>query len=75
MEQSNGGGNFGFRSGNWKLVPNGKGKGTAKAALYDLATDLGETTSVADKHPEVVKDLTELLNKTVAKGIAAPKRK
>ena len=56
-------------------MPNGKGKGTAKAALYDLATDLSETTNVADKHPEVVKDLTELLNKTVAKGIAAPKRK
>lgn len=75
VEQSNGGGNFGFRSGNWKLLPNGKGKGAAKAALYDLATDLSETTNVADKHPEVVKDLTELLNKTVAKGIAAPKRK
>ena len=29
-------------------------------ALYDLATDIGESRNVVDAHPEVVKRLTEL---------------
>ena len=30
-------------------------------ALYDLEKDLGETTNVADQHPEVVKRLEALI--------------
>ena len=56
------------RSGRWKLHLPSPAKQTnlrgdtrpAKAMLYDLATDIGETTNVADKHPQVVKRLLAL---------------
>ena len=60
------------RSGKWKLmfpqnynspVP-GKGgipgkprRKTIPLSLFDLRADIGETTNVADRHPEVVKRL------------------
>ena len=31
--------------------------------LYDLAADIGETSNVADKHPEVVERLTDLMRR------------
>jgi len=31
-----------------------------KAALYDLANDIGEAKNVADKHPDIVKQLNKL---------------
>ena len=34
-----------------------------KPQLYDLSADIGEKTDVADKHPDVVKRLTELLRR------------
>jgi len=62
------------RSGKWKLhlKPPARRrrpkKGQPKpkpqapgAQLYDLSADIGETTNVAGKHPEVVKRLTGLL--------------
>jgi arylsulfatase A-like enzyme len=67
-----------LRSDKWKLhLPHsypvfepgmdGKpGKSTQKKielALYDLDTDVGETTNVADKHPEVVERLQKLAAK------------
>jgi len=54
------------RSGDWKLHLavdptlegwDGVRKGTCELALYDLKTDIGEKTNVADKHPEVIKRL------------------
>jgi arylsulfatase A-like enzyme len=48
------------RAGRWKyhdVAPRG---GTA-GALYDLAGDPGETTDVAERHPEVVERLSALL--------------
>ncbi len=47
VEQSNGGAPFGFRHGTWKLVPGGPKAKEAGPALFDLATDLGETKNVA----------------------------
>ena len=41
------------RDGNWKLVNTG-----SQTALYDLNTDLGETTDVAASNPGIVADLT-----------------
>jgi arylsulfatase A len=56
------------RSGPWKLrlVPAGQGANAAQRAepfqpqLYNLEDDLGESTDVAAKHPDVVERLTAL---------------
>ncbi|SFO95042.1 arylsulfatase [Actinomadura madurae] len=47
-----------YREGEWKLVfaPEVSG-GTGEYALYDLATDPGETKDVAAEHPDVVERL------------------
>ena len=48
------------RKGNWKLFKMATHPG--KTELYDLSKDPGEKENVADKHPEVVRDLeTRLL--------------
>jgi len=53
------------RSGDWKLHRPGAqgGKGKASAELFNLREDIGETTNVADKHPEVVERLSALAAK------------
>jgi len=57
------------RQGRWKLAvapqTDAADKTTAEASktnprLYDLDKDIGETTNLADKHPDVVKKLTKL---------------
>ena len=49
------------RRGDWKLVrydlATEDGHGTSDARLYDLAHDVGETTDLAARHPEIVRDL------------------
>ncbi len=53
------GGKEAVRAGRWKAVwQNTRKKPDAPCELYDLQTDLGETTNVADAHPDVVKRLT-----------------
>ena len=53
VEQSNNGAPFGFRHGSWKLIPGGGPKAkTTEPALFDLATDLGETKNLAALHPD-----------------------
>jgi arylsulfatase A-like enzyme len=47
------------RKGNWKLVKIALLPG--KTELFDLATDPGETTNVAEQHPDVVHDLESRL--------------
>lgn len=63
-------GMFALRDGKWKLVfGNGsggrqqpRGKPFQKPyQLFDLETDLSETTNVADRHPEIVARMTEML--------------
>lgn len=50
-----------IRKGNWKLVKLAILPG--KTELFDVANDPGETTNVADQHPDVVQDLeARLLN-------------
>ena len=49
-----------LRHKNWKLVSPKDRKKAGKLELYDLATDVGETTDVADKHPELVEKLHQL---------------
>ena len=52
-------------------------------ALYDLKNDIGESTNVADQHPEIVKKLMEYANRAsedlgngprVGKGVREPGR-
>ncbi|MBI9065615.1 MAG: hypothetical protein JEZ14_26765, partial [Marinilabiliaceae bacterium] len=56
------GGLMSVRYQNWKLVLPGKhwtGEFTSPQ-LYDLTSDMGETTNVADQHPKVVKEIMKL---------------
>ena len=48
--------NRAVRHGNWKLIQAGD-----HVWLFDLATDAGESTNLADDHPEVVTDLLDAL--------------
>ncbi|MEN8116794.1 MAG: arylsulfatase [Bacteroidota bacterium] len=57
------GGRKALRKGDWKLVRyNVKKVGETTTELYNLANDIGEENNVADKHPEIVSELMELMN-------------
>ncbi|MFY9152649.1 MAG: arylsulfatase [Prolixibacteraceae bacterium] len=50
------------RKGNWKLIrQNVMLPEKITTELYDLNTDLGEETNIAEQHPEVVKEMLEIL--------------
>ncbi len=66
IEHANG---LAIRKGGWKLVP-GKAKGGDE--LYDLSSDLGETKNLAGQHPEIVKELSDLLAKVRDAGRSRP---
>ncbi len=74
IEQNNTGTAFGFREGNWKLLPGGGAKGKAKgknnAQLYNLAEDLSEQHDVAEKHPDRVAAMQAKLESIVARSPA-----
>jgi hypothetical protein len=40
--------------------------------LYNLADDIGETKNVAAEHPEIVKEMTSLLQQVREKGSSRP---
>lgn len=77
-------GKFAIRDKQWKLVmcagsggwalPDSKAEksGLPPIQLYDMASDPGETTNVRDKHPDVVKRMTKLLEKYAAGGRSTP---
>jgi len=81
-----GSGALGIRKGPWKLIPAGqtlppkpgkKAKATAKAKsgageLFNLADDLGETKNLAAARPEIVKELSALLQQLQDKGRSRP---
>ena len=50
-------GNRALRRGDWKIVATGK---DAPWELYDLSQDRSERHNLADKHPEVVRELADL---------------
>lgn len=82
IQQDNGGkGNFGFRSGNWKLVTHAKGNAFNSVVektltrnkvpihqLYDLSSDPAEKNNVIKKHPEIAKKLQSELDALIAAG-------
>jgi len=67
-----------IRRGPWKLIA-GKGSGgwtkghdEHPGQLYNLADDLGETTNLYAARPEIVAELTSLLQKQVEAGRSTP---
>jgi arylsulfatase A len=53
-EYQSGGRAQAVRFGNWKAIRNNVTKSPdATPELYDLATDLGETTNLAGRHPDL----------------------
>jgi len=83
-----GAGQFAIRQGKWKLIiGGGSGGWTAPRRdddaiksglpliqLYDLSNDIGEQNNLQDKHPEIVKELTDLLEKYKTEGRSTPSR-
>ncbi len=78
-------GSFALRRGRWKLVlcpgsggwshprPNeARDAELPNVQLFDLATDIGETTNLHAKHPEIVHELTALLQRYVDRGRSTP---
>ncbi len=74
-------GSFSIRQGRWKLElcpdsggwseprPNsGAAKKLPATQLYDLTVDIGETNNLQAEHPDVVEQMTKLLDKYVADG-------
>ncbi|MBM4040127.1 MAG: arylsulfatase [Planctomycetes bacterium] len=66
-----------IRKGQWKLIPRGPaGKGKKGPAggpeLYNLADDLGETKNLAGQHPDVVKEMSDLLDRVRDRGRSRP---
>ena len=60
-------------SGGWSAPRPGKDEaGLPPVQLYDLDKDIGETTNVQDKHPEIVEKLTKQLEKLIADGRSTP---
>lgn len=78
-------GSFAIRRGSWKLLLCGdsggwsqprpgtpQAQGLPPQQLYNLDDDLGEQTNLADQHPELVRELTGLLEKLIADGRSTP---
>ncbi len=62
-EFSERGGKRGVVTTDWKLVQQDAGASNPPAAeLFNLKQDVEETTNVADRHPDVVKQLTKFLD-------------
>jgi arylsulfatase A len=58
------GGRQAIRKNNWKLVRYNVLKADKiTTELYDLNSDPGETSNVANQHPEVVKEMLDLMSK------------
>lgn len=78
-------GSFAIRKGDWKLImcpgsggwsdpkPNAPGiEDLPPLQLYDLKKDAGESENLAELHPEVVADLSALLEKYIQEGRSTP---
>ena len=78
-------GKFAIRKGDWKLIlcpgsggwaspkdPQAKKEGLPGIQLYNVAQDIGETKNLQAEHPEVVEELTKLLESYVNRGRSTP---
>jgi len=57
------GGQQAVRIGDWKGIRKNIHKGNLIIELYDLATDIQELNNIADQHPEIVKQMEEIMQK------------
>ncbi|UVV76843.1 hypothetical protein NXW84_01680 [Bacteroides fragilis] len=53
-----------IRMGKWKGIVNNIRKGNSTMELYDLESDLREEHDVAAEHPDIVRKLTRLMEKS-----------
>ena len=51
-----------IRMGRWKGIISDIRKGNQTMELYDLEKDVTETTNVASEHPEIVRQLYQLMD-------------
>ncbi|MBI4624259.1 MAG: arylsulfatase [Verrucomicrobia bacterium] len=58
-----------LRRGDWKLY---RAAPDQPVELYNLATDIGETTNVASAHPEITARLTQLLTTSRVESVEFP---
>lgn len=78
-------GRFAVRQGHWKLEfcpgsggwgkpddADAKKRGLPDLQLYDLSTDIGETKNVQAEHPEIVSQMSQLLDDYIANGRSTP---
>ena len=77
-------GSFSIRQGRWKLelcpgsggwsypTPGKEPVASPPIQLYDLEADVSERINVQDRHPEVVRQLTDLLTRYVKDGRSTP---
>lgn len=63
-----------IRKGDWKLIPGiqGNGRERGRKELYNLKQDPDEKNNVYDAHPEIVKELTDMLRKQMEEGRSRP---
>ena len=66
---------FGFRQGNWKLLPTGGKPNGTRPTLYDLSNDLGEQVDLAAKQPAKVASMMADFAALVASPMGGKKRK
>ncbi|WP_135546554.1 sulfatase family protein [Paenibacillus cymbidii] len=78
-------GSFSIRQGQWKLElcpgsggwsypkPGEEPEGSLPIQLYDLSADIGERENVALAHPQIVKQLEQLLEQYVQSGRSTPR--
>jgi arylsulfatase A-like enzyme len=55
------GGQQTIRVGPWKAVRQNMSKENLQVELYNIENDIGETKNVADEHPDVVAELTAMM--------------
>lgn len=67
LQQNNGGGNFGLRVGDWKLVRT-RGGQRVQESLYNLRQDPGEANDLAADHPEKHQELRARLETIIKSG-------